>query len=399
MNIKERFLKYVSFETSSCEESKTVPSTDGQRAFAEYLKNELESIGIENAESDENGYVYAFLPSNDGTDNAIGFISHMDTSPSVSGKNISPESIVYTGGNIKLKKCGEISTSDYPFLQDFVGQELIVTDGTTLLGADDKAGIAEIVTACEYLINHPEIKHKGIAVCITPDEEIGRGADCFDFGKFQAKCAYTVDGGLLGEIEYENFNAASALFTVNGINIHPGDAKNKMKNSILIALELMNLFPKAETPAHTEKYEGFYHVCGISGDETKTTVNMIIRDHDTVLFEKRKSFAQNAADFINSVYGDNTVLVEIKDSYYNMKPKILPHIELIKNAEKAMQNVGVTPKIVPIRGGTDGARLSYEGLPCPNLSTGGANFHSVHEFVSVDSMTKMTEVLIELAKM
>lgn len=399
MNIKERFLKYVSFETSSCEESKTVPSTDGQRVFAEYLKNELESIGLENAESDENGYVYAFLPSNDGTDSAIGFISHMDTSPSVSGKNISPESVIYTGGNIKLKKCGEISVSDYPFLQDFVGQELIVTDGTTLLGADDKAGIAEIVTACEYLTNHPEIRHKGVAVCITPDEEIGRGADCFDFSKFSAKCAYTVDGGLLGEIEYENFNAASALFTVNGINIHPGDAKNKMKNSVLIALELLNLFPKAETPTHTEKYEGFYHVCAISGDETKTTVNMIIRDHDTVLFEKRKSFAKNAADYINSVYGENTVSVEIKDSYYNMKPKILPHIELIKNAEKAMQNMGVTPKIVPIRGGTDGARLSYEGLPCPNLSTGGANFHSVHEFVSVDSMAKMTEVLIELAKM
>lgn len=399
MNIKDRFLKYVSFPTTSNEESETVPSTENQRIFAEHLKNELIDIGLENAESDENGYVYAFLPSNDGTDNAIGFISHMDTSPSVSGKNISPESIVYTGGNIKLKKCGEISTSDYPFLQDFVGQELIVTDGTTLLGADDKAGIAEIVTACEYLINHPEIEHKGIAVCITPDEEIGRGADYFNFEKFRAKCAYTVDGGLLGEIEYENFNAASALFTVNGINIHPGDAKNKMKNSVLIALELMNLFPKAETPAHTEKYEGFYHVCGISGDETKTTVNMIIRDHDMNLFEKRKSFAQNAADYINSVYGENTVSVKIKDSYYNMKPKILPHIELIKNAEKTMQNVGITPKIVPIRGGTDGARLSYEGLPCPNLSTGGANFHSVHEFVSVDSMAKMTEVLIELAKM
>lgn len=399
MNIKDRFLKYVSFPTTSNEESETVPSTENQRIFAEHLKNELIDIGLKNAESDENGYVYAFLPSNDGTDNAIGFISHMDTSPSVSGKNILPESIVYTGGNIKLKKCGEINTSDYPFLQDFVGQELIVTDGITLLGADDKAGIAEIVTACEYLINHPEIEHKGIAVCITPDEEIGRGADCFDFSKFRAKCAYTVDGGLLGEIEYENFNAASALFTVNGINIHPGDAKNKMKNSVLIALELMNLFPKAETPSHTEKYEGFYHVCGISGDETKTTVNMIIRDHDMNLFEKRKSFAQNAADYINSVYGENTVSVKIKDSYYNMKPKILPHIELIKNAEKAMQNVGVTPKIVPIRGGTDGARLSYEGLPCPNLSTGGANFHSVHEFVSVDSMAKMTEVLIELAKM
>lgn len=399
MNIKDRFLKYVTFETTSCEECETSPSTKGQRVFAEYLKNEMESIGLSNVELDENGYLYAFLPGNDGTQNAIGLISHMDTSPSVSGKNIKPEVLLYKGGDIKLKKCGEISILSYPFLQDFVGQELIVTDGTTLLGADDKAGIAEIVTACEYLISHPKIKHRGIAVCITPDEEIGRGADRFNFDKFKTKCAYTVDGGLLGEIEYENFNAASASFTVHGINIHPGDAKNKMKNSVLIASELINMFPKAETPAHTEKYEGFYHVCGISGDETETTVNMIIRDHDKITFQKRKNFAENAAAYINSVYGENTVDVELKDSYYNMKPKILPHMELIRNAEKAMQNVGVMPQIVPIRGGTDGARLSYEGLPCPNLSTGGANFHSVHEFVSVDSMVKMTEVLIELSQM
>lgn len=399
MNIKDRFLKYVSFETASSEESEKSPSTDGQRVFAEYLKTELESIGLTGVQLDENGYLYAFLPANNGSDDAIGFISHMDTSPSVSGKDVSAQCLIYTGGDIKLKQRGEIKTSDFPFLQDFVGQELIVTDGTTLLGADDKAGIAEIVTACEYLLSHPEIKHKGIAVCITPDEEIGRGADRFDFAKFPAKFAYTVDGGLLGEIEYENFNAASALFTVHGVNIHPGDAKNKMKNSVLIAGELINLFPKAETPAHTEKYEGFYHICTISGDETETTVNMIIRDHDSGLFEKRKKFAENAAAFINSVYGENTVTVKIKDSYYNMKPKILPHMELIRNAEKAMKNVGVTPKIVPIRGGTDGARLSYEGLPCPNLSTGGANFHSVHEFVPVDSMVKMAEVLIELSQM
>lgn len=399
MNIKDRFLKYVSFETASSEENETSPSTDGQRVFAEYLKTELESIGFTGVQLDENGYLYAFLPANNGSDDAIGFISHMDTSPSVSGKDVNAQCLIYTGGDIKLKQCGEIKTSDFPFLQDFVGQELIVTDGTTLLGADDKAGIAEIVTACEYLISHPEIKHKGIAVCITPDEEIGRGADRFDFAKFPAKFAYTVDGGLLGEIEYENFNAASALFTVHGVNIHPGDAKNKMKNSVLIAVELINLFPKAETPAHTEKYEGFYHICAISGDETETTVNMIIRDHDRGLFEKRKKFAENAAAFINSVYGEDTVTVKVKDSYYNMKPKILPHMELIRNAEKAMKNVGVTPKIVPIRGGTDGARLSYEGLPCPNLSTGGANFHSVHEFVSVDSMVKMAEVLIELSQM
>lgn len=399
MNVKERFLKYVSFDTTSCEESKTVPSANGQRIFGEYLKNELEKIGFSDVQTDEFGYVYAFLPANDGSDDSIGFISHMDTSPSASGKDIAPECLIYTGGDIKLKKCGEISAAAYPFLQDFIGQELIVTDGTTLLGADDKAGIAEIVTACGYLVTHPEIKHKGIAVCITPDEEIGRGADRFDFSKFRAKCAYTVDGGLLGEIEYENFNAASAIFTVNGINIHPGEAKNKMKNSVLIATELIGLFPKAETPAHTEKYEGFYHICGITGDETKTTVNMIIRDHDKRKFESRKKFAENASAYINSVYGEGTVVLSMKDSYYNMKPKILPHMELIRNAEKAMENVGVTPKIVPIRGGTDGARLSYEGLPCPNLSTGGANFHSVHEFVSVDSMVKMTEVLIELAKM
>lgn len=399
MNIKERFLRYVSFDTTSCEESETVPSTDKQKILGKYLEEELRNVGLSEVQMDENGYVYAFLPANNGSDDAVGFIAHMDTSPSVSGKDVNPESITYTGGDIKLKKCSEISVAAYPFLSEFVGQELIVTDGTTLLGADDKAGIAEIVTACSYLIEHPEIKHKGISVCITPDEEIGRGADNFDFSKFRAKYAYTVDGGLLGEIEYENFNAASAVFTVNGINIHPGEAKNKMKNSVLIANELINLFPKAETPVHTENYEGFYHICGISGDETKTTVQMIIREHDRDLFEKRKAFAENAAAYINSVYGDSTVVLELKDSYYNMKPKILPHMELIENAEKAMRNVGVTPKIIPIRGGTDGATLSYKGLPCPNLSTGGANFHSIHEFVSVDSMVKMTEVLIELAKM
>ena len=399
MNIKERFLRYVSFDTTSCEESEAVPSTSRQKIFGESLKEELQKMGLSEVQMDENGYVYAFLPANNGSDDAVGFIAHMDTSSSVSGKDINPEILTYTGGDIKLKKSGEISVAAYPFLNEFVGQELIVTDGTTLLGADDKAGIAEIVTACGYLIEHPEIKHKGISVCITPDEEIGRGADNFDFSKFRAKYAYTVDGGLLGEIEYENFNAASAVFTVNGINIHPGEAKNKMKNSVLIANELINLFPKAEAPAHTENYEGFYHICGISGDETKTTVQMIIREHDRELFEKRKAFAENAASYINSVYGDSTVVLELRDSYYNMKPKILPHMELIRNAEKAMKNAGVTPKILPIRGGTDGATLSYKGLPCPNLSTGGANFHSIHEFVSVNSMVKMTEILIELAKM
>lgn len=399
MNVKERFLKYVSFDTASCEESETVPSTDKQKILGEYLKNELEQIGLENAEMDEKGYVYGFLPSNDGRDDAVGFIAHMDTSPAVSGKDIHPESLIYKGGDIKLSKCGEITVDAFPFLQNFVGQELIITDGTTLLGADDKAGIAEIFTAVEYLVNHPEIKHKGIAVCITPDEEIGRGADHFNFGKFPAKYAYTVDGGEIGEIEYENFNAAAAHFTVHGVNIHPGSAKNKMKNSVLIATELIDLFPKSETPAHTENYEGFYHVCDISGNETKTTINMIIRDHSMAEFKRRKAFTENAVSYINYVYGDNTVELSLTDSYYNMKTKILPHMELIRNAKQAMKNVGVEPKIVPIRGGTDGARLSYEGLPCPNLSTGGMNFHGVHEFVSVDAMVKMTEVLIELSKM
>ncbi len=398
MNIKERFLKYVEFSTSSNEESETVPSTPNQKVFGEYLVNELKEMGIDNAEIDEKGYVYAYLEGNDGTDDAIGFISHLDTSPAVSGENIKPQSLIYTGGDIKLAK-GEIKVNDFPFLQDFVGQELIVTDGTTLLGADDKAGVTEIVTTLEYLIQNPEIRHKGVMICFTPDEEIGRGADHFDFSKFKAKYAYTVDGGLLGEIEYENFNAASAKFTVNGVNIHPGDAKNKMKNSVLIANELISLFPKAETPAHTEGYEGFYHICDITGNETKTTINMIIRDHSKEKFNGRKAFTENAVKYINSIYGENTVELILEDSYYNMKSKILPYMFLVRNAEKAMKSVDVVPKIVPIRGGTDGPRLSYEGLPCPNLSTGGMNFHNVHEFVSVDSMVKMTEVLIELSKM
>ena len=400
MTADERFLQYVTFSTNSDEESESVPSTPEQKLLGGYLANELDALGLENAHMDDKGYVYAFLPASEGAENEenIGFIAHMDTSPSSKGDGIRPERVKYAGGDIPLKGKGKLSPADFPFMENYIGQELIVTDGTTLLGADDKAGVAEIVSACEYLIAHPEVRHRGVAVCFTPDEEIGRGADHFDFGAFNAKFAYTVDGGALGEIEYENFNAASAKITVNGVNIHPGSAKNKMKNAALLACEFISRMPAAETPAHTEGYEGFYHLCDIKGDETKTVINMIIRDHDMDKFIRRKEFVANLAIYMNSVYGEGTFEADIKDSYYNMKEKILPHIWLIDEAEKAMLSVGAQPKLVPIRGGTDGARLSFEGLPCPNLSTGGENFHGVHEFVSVEAMQAMTKVLIKLTE-
>lgn len=400
MTADERFLKYVTFSTNSDEESESVPSTPTQKLLGAYLAKELDALGLENAHMDDKGYVYAFLPASAGMENEknIGFIAHMDTSPSSKGDGIRPERVKYAGGDIPLKGKGKLSPADFPFLENYNGQELIVTDGTTLLGADDKAGVAEIVSACEYLIAHPEVKHRGVAVCFTPDEEIGRGADHFDFDAFNAKFAYTVDGGALGEIEYENFNAASAKITVNGVNIHPGSAKNKMKNAALLACEFISRMPAAETPAHTEGYEGFYHLCDIKGDETKTVINMIIRDHDMDKFIRRKEFVADLAIYMNSVYGEGTFEADIKDSYYNMKEKILPHIWLIDEAEKAMLSVGAQPKLVPIRGGTDGARLSFEGLPCPNLSTGGENFHGVHEFVSVEAMQAMTKVLVNLTE-
>ena len=401
MTADERLLRYVEFSTNSDENSETVPSTPSQKLLGDYLARELDSLGLENAHMNENGYVYAYLPASKGYENDeknIGFIAHMDTSPSSKGDGIRPERVKYTGGDIILKGEGKISPENYPSLNGYVGQELIVTDGTTLLGADDKAGVAEIVSACEYLIDHPEIKHRGVAVCFTPDEEIGRGSDFFDFDSFNAKFAYTVDGGALGEIEYENFNAASAKITVNGVNIHPGSAKNKMKNAVLLACEFVSRMPAAETPAHTEGYEGFYHLCDMRGDETKAYINMIIRDHDHEKFEARKKFTAELAAYMNTVYGEGTFEAEIKDSYYNMKEKILPHMWLIENAEKAMKKAGAEPKTVPIRGGTDGAVLSYKGLPCPNLSTGGENFHGVHEFVSVEAMRTMTQVLVNLAE-
>lgn len=397
MTVTERFLKYVSFDTKSDENSLTVPSDPKEKLLGAVLAQELQEIGLTDVEMDEFGYVYGVLPANAEAP-SIGLIAHMDTSPAVSGKDVKPRIVSYAGGDIPLNDTVIMRTADFPYLEKFVGQELIVTDGTTLLGADDKAGVAEIFAAVEYLKNHPEIPHGRIAVGITPDEEIGCGADHFDLKRFACDFAYTVDGGFLGEIEYENFNAAAAKITVNGVSIHPGSAKNKMKNAGLIACRLITMLPEAEAPAHTEGYEGFYHLSDMAGDETTTKINLIIRDHDRAKFEERKAFITNLCAYLNSVYGEGTVVLDLRDTYYNMKEKIEPVMFVIDRAKKAMTDAGVEPIIVPIRGGTDGARLSYEGLPCPNLSTGGANFHGVHEFVSVQAMEKMVEVLVNLVK-
>ncbi|MBQ1962898.1 MAG: peptidase T [Clostridia bacterium] len=400
MDVIERFLHYVSFDTQSDEASETVPSSAKQRVLGQALAEELAKIGLSDAVLDECGYVYAFLPATKGCESipTLGLIAHMDTSPDVSGANVRPRIVRYEGGDLPLESGAVLELSNFPFLERYRGQELIVTDGRTLLGADDKAGVAEILSACEYLVQHPEIPHGRIAVGITPDEEIGRGADHFDLTRFGASAAYTVDGGELGEIEYENFNAASARVTIWGVNIHPGSAKDRMKNAILMANEYLSMLPPSETPAHTEGYEGFYHVHTFTGCESEAEIGMIVRDHDRAKFEARKQFLTNLTAYLNGVYGEGTFSLELRDSYYNMKEKILDHMELIENAERAMRAVGVEPRIIPIRGGTDGARLSYEGLPCPNLSTGGANFHGVHEFIPVESMRAMVRVLVELIR-
>ena len=402
MNLKERFLKYVSYDTQSSEESTTFPSTEKQKVLLAALRDEMEALGMTEVSMDQYGYVMGTVPATPGCENApvIGFIAHVDTSPDMSGKDVKPRVIEeYDGCDIALNGQLTMRVADFPELEFFKGHTLIHTDGTTLLGADDKAGVAEIVTACEYLLAHPEIPHRTVAVCFTPDEEVGKGADHFDPAKFPAKAAYTVDGGELGEIEYENFNAAAVTLTVHGVNIHPGSAKDKMKNAVLMAHQFISLLPEAETPAHTEGYEGFYHVTDVSGNETEVVLHAIIRDHDREKFEARKTFVENAVRYLNGVWGDGSFQLELKDSYYNMKEKLLPHMELIDNACAAMRAVGVEPEIVPIRGGTDGARLSWErDIPCPNLCTGGANFHGVHEFVPVASMEKMVQVLVELVR-
>ena len=400
MEVTQRFLKYVSFDTTSSETSDTVPTTDHQKVLGRYLAQELAELGLEGAHMDDNGYVYALLPATPGCQApALGLIAHMDTSPAVSGADIHPEIVTYQGGDLPLKKAGSLKVKDFPFLERYIGQELIVTDGTTLLGADDKAGVAEIVTACEYLLAHPEVPHRAIAVCFTPDEEVGKGADHFSPEKFPARVAYTVDGGELGEIEYENFNAAAVTLTVHGVNIHPGSAKDKMVNSQYIAMEYQSLLPTAQKPEYTEGYEGFIHLTDMRGEVENSQLRYIIRDHDMAKFQEKKRLMAAAADFLNDKYGPGTVEIALRDSYFNMREKIEPCMEIVDRAKRAMALAGMEPKEVPVRGGTDGARLSYEGLPCPNLCTGGENYHGRFEYIPVEDMEQCVKMLVNILRM
>lgn len=399
MNITERFLKYVSFCTTSDEETNMTPSTPGQMEFAKYLAAELKEIGMQEVTLDENGYVMATLPANVEGKPTIGFIAHMDTAPDASGKNVKARIVEnYDGQDIVLNAEKNIvfEVAKYPEILDYKGQDIIVTDGTTLLGADDKAGLAEIVTACEYLIQHPEIQHGKIRVGFTPDEEIGQGADHFDVEKFGCDFAYTMDGGAVGELEYENFNAAGCKVKVHGVNVHPGYGYHKMINSMRIANQFATMLPRWETPEHTQGYEGFYHLIAMNGSVEETTLQYIIRDHDRARFESRKREIEHLARKINQEYGEGTVEVEIRDQYYNMREKVEPVMHIVTLVEEAMKEVGVTPKVQPIRGGTDGARLSFEGLPCPNIFAGGVNFHSRFEYLPIPSMEKAMEVILKI---
>ncbi len=400
MKAYERFLKYAQFPTMSDEESETTPSTAKQLVLAEELKKELLELGLADAHVDEHGYVYATLPANtDKNAPSIGFIAHMDTSSEASDTNIKTAIVDYQGGDILLNEEKNIymKVSDYPYLENYKGQKLIVSDGTTLIGADDKAGIAEIMTAVEEIIKSGK-PHGKICVGFTPDEEIGRGADFFNVPKFGADYAYTVDGGSLGELEYENFNAASAKITVHGVSIHPGSAKNKMKNASRIASEFDSLLPADEIPEKTEGYEGFHHLISMKGETELATLVYIIRDHDRAKFEAKKADFEKITAELNAKYGEGTVELALKDSYYNMREKIEEHMYVVDRAKEAMRQVGIEPRVMPIRGGTDGAHLSFMGLPCPNLCTGGENFHSRFEFVSIESMDKITELLIKIAE-
>ncbi len=404
MNLVDRFLKYVGFDTQSDEETNMTPSTPGQMEFARELRDELEAMGLEEISLDENGYLMASLPSNmpAGAPEVpvVGFIAHLDTSPDMSGRHVSPRIVKdYDGADIVLnKELGVVlSPSEFPELSKYVGQDLIVTDGTTLLGADDKAGIAEIISAVDYLMAHPEIKHGKIRIAFNPDEEIGLGAHKFDVARFGADFAYTMDGGEIGEIEYENFNAAVAKVTFLGRNVHPGYAKHKMVNSMRIANQFVIMLPRWETPEHTEGYEGFYHLTAMEGSVEKTVLTYIIRDHDRDRFERRKKEFEHLARKINKEFPDCCSL-EIKDQYYNMREKIEPVKYIVDIAEKAMRDAGVTPVIVPIRGGTDGAQLSFKGLPCPNLFAGGLNFHGRYEFVPIPSMEAAKATIVEIAR-
>ncbi len=398
MKAYERFLEYAKYPTQSCEESETCPSTKKQLVLAKALVDELLSLGLSDARVDKNGYVYASLPKNTEEEaNAIGFIAHLDTSPEASDENIKCQVVKYEGGDILLNKEKDIylKASDYPYLTDYIGHHLITSDGTTLIGADDKAGIAEIMTALQKIIASGA-PHGKISVAFTPDEEIGRGADLFDVEAFGADYAYTVDGGAIGELEYENFNAASAKVTVNGVSIHPGTAKGRMKNASLIACEFNELLPKYEIPELTEGYEGFHHLISMSGEIELAKLNYIIRDHDKEKFEEKKRVFEECAKKINEEYGEGTLILDICDSYYNMKEKIEPCMYIVDRAKAAMQELGITPIVVPIRGGTDGARLSFMGLPCPNICTGGENFHSRFEFVSCEAMEKISDIIVKI---
>ena len=400
MDIIERFLKYVSFDTQSSEETGTVPSTSKQLVFARYLRDELKDEGFDDVEMDDNGYVYATLKSNMKKKvPTIGFISHYDTSPDCSGKDVKPRLIKnYDGCDIELSPGIVSSTKKFPELLAHKGEDIIVTDGHTLLGADDKAGIAEIVQAMCWLRDHDEIKHGDIRMGFNPDEEIGMGAHHFDVEKFGCEWAYTMDGGDLGDLEFENFNAASAKVVIRGISVHPGYAKGKMVNANRLAAEFASMLPADETPETTEGYEGFYHLLGIESNIENARLSYIIRDHDRDRFEERKDFIKACAEKMNEKYGEGTVTADVKDQYYNMKEKIDPNMHVIDIVLKAMQDSGVPPKVEPIRGGTDGAQLSFKGLPCPNIFAGGVNFHGPYEFVSVQVMEKAVEVIVNICK-
>lgn len=403
MTVIERFLKYVSFDTQSDETTETTPSTSKQMVFAKYLQSELEDLGLEDISLDENGYLFATLPANVDRDiPTIGFIAHMDTSPDMSGKDVKPRIVAdYQGQDIPL--CEEegiiLSPNQFPELIDHIGEDLIVTDGHTLLGADDKAGIAEIVGAMAYLKEHPEIEHGKIRIGFNPDEEIGLGAHKFDVEKFGCKWAYTMDGGEVGELEFENFNAAAAKVEVKGLNVHPGYAKDKMVNSLLVANEFVSMLPVNEVPAMTEGYEGFFHLIGMEGDVEHTTLSYIIRDHDREKFEARKALMQECAVKLNEKYGQGRVEVQVKDQYYNMRQQVEPLMHIIDLAFAAMKEAGVEPKVKAIRGGTDGAQLSFKGLPCPNIFAGGLNFHGRYEFVPIQSIEKAMKVVAKIAEL
>lgn len=402
MELKERFLKYISYDTQSSEESETYPSTDKQKVLLAALHDEMQALGLTEVTMNKYGYVMGTIPASVGCEHApvIGFIAHVDTSPDMSDAGVKPHVIEnYDGGDIRLNGSLTMRVSEFPELAFFKGHTLIHTDGTTLLGADDKAGVAEIMTAAEYLLAHPEIRHGKLRIGFTPDEEVGRGVDFFDVATFGADFAYTVDGGMEGELEYENFNAASAKIDIRGQNVHPGYAKNKMINAIGVACELQGLLPVSERPEHTDGYEGFYHCVGLNGTVEHASTSYIIRDHDAERFEQRKRFMWACVDLLKQKYGEGVLTLTLKDQYFNMRKMVEPHPEVIDKAIRAMEQAGVKPLVRPIRGGTDGARLSFMGLPCPNIFTGGMNFHGKFEYCSLTTMQRAQQVIVNLAQL